>query len=372
LEELTLTNTQSVEYATSGTVGNADPVLYLLRKSGSSWVQVAVNDDDSGIESRIQFQNNTGFTRSYLLVLRTKSSKSGTTTLYRNGKVWTADAPVGGQMVPAASLGYGASDELITRHRPGGSVAHALFTITASDGLTIDKVAYMSGAAGSAIIPSAGTGIYSFLVGTPWLKSSLGYDNPRSGPIDLFGNDIGTDVGTDGDSDTVGNAVETLLGICKKPNTCANGYLANDSDRDGLTDGEELWGITGTDPDGRDDIAFGRWGADPTRKDVFVEVDYAVDFNFDGVPGAVPAPGTSPLGHMRSLGNLDPPLVWNLTPPTPTVEPWVDAVRAPYPIPLRRAHPWRPIRRGSTQHLDRRGHVHPRARSHPWTRALGS
>lgn len=310
LDDFTLTHGQTVEYRTIYTTPGVDPVMHLLRRNGSSWVQVASNDNYSGLEARISWTNSTGLKQRYLIVLRSKGAGLGVCDVFRNGSLRTEDAPVMGQIVPATALGFAVSDELLTNHRPGGSITHAVFTLTTTSGLTIGQAGISNGIGGAAYIGSLTGSEQSFLVGTPWVMSDTTtgttYDKPHYGLLNLFGNDIGTDISFGGDLDLVGNALEDHLLTCKTA-PCPFGYFARDSDRDGLTDGEELWGIAGIKPDGSDDVPLARWGADPRRKDVFVEIDFGYD-----APNS--PPGVNPFAEMNPA----------------VLETWVDTVRAPF------------------------------------------
>jgi hypothetical protein len=96
-----------------------------------------------------------------------------------------------------------------------------------------------------------------------------------AGTLDVYANDS-----RDDDRDGVGHALERALGTCDAPDEphCARSALADyyelvpgatrDTDRDALSDADELWGVAGQPL-----LDLPRFGADPLHKDVFVEVD---------------------------------------------------------------------------------------------------
>lgn len=196
---------------------------------------------------------------------------------------------------------FGSGDELRSVHQPGGSVAPALFKFSTSTGYTISGLAMGNGVGGASILPLTGSE-YHFLAGTPYLRDGASYVTPRYGATILMANDVGTD----SDGDGVGNALEATLGLCSGTTGCPNTATGHgrDTDRDGLSDGEEIWGVAGTLPDGSDDLPFARWGANPRKKDVFLEVDYLT-----GIGGL--------------LGTDTNPFQWMRDNPTSSIDGWV-------------------------------------------------
>lgn len=313
IDDFTLPHNQTVDYRTSGTTPGVDPVMHLMRRSGSTWQHVTSNDNwSTDLEARISHTNTTGSTQHYLIVVRSKDGLLGLTNVLRNGLDRTTGAPVMGQFIPASALGFGSTDEVRTNHLPGQSVAHVLFSLTTTSGLTVGRFGYMNTPGRAARISATTLGVDKhFLVGTPWVQTDSGYVTPRWGTARLFGNDIAP--GSDSDGDGVGDLLEQLIGTCPSGTCPPYGYLAKDSDRDGLTDGEELWGVAGLSSQGLDDVAFARWGADPLRKDVFVEVDWIADYGLKAPGSGIPA-STNPFAHYGAS--------WTHN--------WVQTVRAPF------------------------------------------
>lgn len=250
--------------------GVADPVFHLLNASG---VQVAWSDDDGGgRDALINFTPST--TGTYTLIARSfNPASSGTCTIQRNGANLDVAMPIGGQ--PLSAINRLVGDTLITRFVPGGSTRHVILRYGPSDTLATG-IAIANGIAGAAKLPITSTG-GSFLIGTPRFRS-LGLSGPipmfRPGFVEVLSNDP-----IDEDGDGVGDMLEQAFETCPAEYCSdigtAHVYVENgkDTDRDGLEDGEELFGVLGTDPDGRDSLNLSRWGANPMRKDVFIEVD---------------------------------------------------------------------------------------------------
>jgi len=177
------------------------------------------------------------------------------------------------------------------------------------------------------IADAASTKLYTthaLVIATPWfIDDDDNYTTPRFGDVNVYTNDL-----MDSDQDGVGNLLEAALTTCSVAGGCTPAHhLPHDSDRDGLADAEELFGMVGIKPDGTDDVAFPRWGADVKHKDLFVEVDHKADIPaFGGM-----AAGQDPFKFMRNnpgthgfFGD------YNNDGHANTLEGWVDSVRAPF------------------------------------------
>ena len=100
----------------------------------------------------------------------------------------------------------------------------------------------------------------------------VGSMNAISRPATLYANDLFRD----NDHDGIGYGLERELGTCDLKNAqphCAGVFNPSDTDRDGLEDGVEVFGVE----DGN--LAFPSWGANPLHKDLFVEADWTNEFN---------------------------------------------------------------------------------------------
>lgn len=112
---------------------------------------------------------------------------------------------------------------------------------------------------------ASGKDVEYFLVGT--------YEPGSWGYTDVIANDMWPDV----DGDTVGVALEAELGTCDSASTspgCSNVTDKKDSDHDGLTDFHETFGKDVTKFEWFNALHLPAWGADPRRKDVFIEQDW--------------------------------------------------------------------------------------------------
>ena len=153
-------------------------------------------------------------------------------------------------------------------------------------------------AIGGASVLAAPASMDFIFVATPWfgMPAPAPMLQPRAGVVRLLSNDITTD----SDGDGLGDSLEAALGMCPGPTACGVTCPTPttcftewpnpvDSDRDGLRDDEEVFGVLGTLPYGLDDLPLARWGADPLHKDVFVEVDYLYDLKATSL-GLPPSP----------------------------------------------------------------------------------
>ncbi|MCB9730764.1 MAG: hypothetical protein H6746_19995 [Deltaproteobacteria bacterium] len=216
-------------------------------------------------------------------------------------------APIGGTLTPASNVIIGAGDELRTVHFYGGSEAPAVLKF--SSAYVVSEVGLGNGAGGASHVLAQGA--YQFLFGTPQVADGTAYHTLRPGITLAFSNDVLNDA----DGDGVGGQLEASLGMCPAVGTCFSNatYDPADTDRDGLSDGEELWGVVGNLPDGSDDLPFARWGGWPTKKDIFLEVDWLNSF------GSPVPEGMNPFQWMRDHPS------WN-----GTLDAWVDGIRAPF------------------------------------------
>jgi hypothetical protein len=305
-----------VVYETTALTGFADPVLHLLRDDGGGvWTQVAFNDDYGSLNSRLSYTNPSMATAtSFLLVLRGfNASTSGSCDLKKDGVLHQASTPVGGWFVVATTLTFNGGDVLRTVHYPGGSEAPGVLIKFDSYYLP-SGVALGNAPGGTAHIALSG-GETHFLAGTPQVLDSAGYHELRAGSALVMSNDVLSDA----DGDGIGDALEARLGTCPTLTGC--GYNAEsglDTDRDGLLDGEEVFGVAGNLAGGVDELPFARWGANPLKKDVFLEVDWLTSL------GAPLSPGESPFEWIRQHPT-SPIGSW-----TGTLEDWVDKAREPY------------------------------------------
>ncbi len=314
LDMFSLPQGGQVDFFTSNLTSGADPVLHLFRVlPDGSFQQVAVADDIAGPENRnahLTYPTD-GPADNFVLLLRAyDSGTTGTCNVAKDNVLRQAAAPVGGWIVNAPYFTYAAGDQLRTPHLPGGSVLNVLVAFTAP--YTAQAMGIANDVAGAAQVPLTGNESM-FLVGTPFVRDDFQSHTFREGLVMCACNDP-----IDDDNDGVGNLLEGAIGTCPTVAGCPYSLPGKDSDRDGLFDGEEVWGVAGQLPNGLDQLDFHRWGANPRKKDVFVEVDWLTNFG-----GPVPA-GISPFQYMRENPTAD------IGGWTTGLEAWVAAVQQPY------------------------------------------
>jgi hypothetical protein len=243
-------------FETTNLSAGADTVLHLW--NGTS--EVGFDDDGGvGLASRLVFQNTSGSAVTLSLILRAFSNTSqGTATLLRNAAVVAAVAPVGGGKL---SVPCGGVEVYETALAPNGTRDSIMLGLS-------------SGGRMRAIDDDGGVGRASRIAGRTDVCSVVVYPYyvAEPGVTHVYVNDVGAD----GDGDGLGSALEAELQTCdnKSAPGCSGVFNTDDTDRDGLTDMAEVFGV--------DHATFPqylpRWGADPRHKDVFIEVDYASDF----------------------------------------------------------------------------------------------
>jgi len=309
-----------------------DPVLHLFYRGsdgagGFAWIQVASNDSaTTGPEASVSWQNGASV-KSMLLLVRGKSAggAQGITHLRRNGAVFRYYVPLGGRFMAPHGFTWGVGDHLRTAQRPGGSTAQLLVRFSDSAGLAATELGLLNSVARSAAVTMASP-TSAIFVATPFIELE-GVVDPiafRGGPVDLRMNDVANDY----DGDGLGNFLEGALQTCVDTLTCGYAYFPWDSDRDGLSDLEEVFGLVSTlDPDA--DVALPRWGAKPRRKDVFVEVDHLAEPDGHWNSSTCLA-GEDPFQCLRDDPGVDFFGAYNHDGALDTVEGWVDAIRTPF------------------------------------------
>lgn len=305
----------TVTYETSACSASTNPVLHLLRiDSNGVPTQVAFNDDYAGlgVNARVAYTNFSA-TTTFMLIMRSASSTTeGSCAVSKNGLSFEPTAPVGGRRISASSLTQGPNNRLHTTHVIGGSVTHAVLAF-APNYSTIVAMGLGNSPGGAANMLLGGAES-DYLVGTPRIRNGgTLLPQPEVGNVRVLINDYTVDP----DGDGLGSGLEGELGTCAATTGCLfRAVSGKDSDRDGLSDGDEVFGVGGVLPGGVDDLPLARWGASPIHKDVFVEVDYV------NTLGTLP-PGTNPFAWLRAHPN-------DATVYNGTVEGWVSSVRAPF------------------------------------------
>lgn len=316
VEYLSIPQGGTVTFQTTNLSSGADPVMHLLRAApGGSYFQVDYSDNYSGLNARISHTNQTSVT-SFVLVLRSKSwDHRGTCDLLKNGAIHQVGAPVSGWFEPSNIFTFASGDKVRTVLKPGGSVAPFVAKFTGQYNMT--GLALNNAVAKASELSVSGNETH-FLVGTPYVRKGSSYTTFRSGYVVLIFNDFYND----SDGDGLGDLLEADIGTCPTVSGCPRTPHGRDTDRDGLLDGEEVLGVRGKLSNRADDLAFSRYGANPRKKDIFIEVDYLTSFEW-------------PVGQL--LGQN--PFQWIRDNPTSqiggwtgTLEAWVDKARAPFNV----------------------------------------
>jgi hypothetical protein len=289
----------------------ADPFFHLMNVSSSGVVGTQLASDDNsggGVNASITVSAITRSRQLALFARATSNTTGGTCTIRRNNVDWLPAAPVGGRFLTSASVTRLSGEHLRTQLLPGGSTLTGLIGFAPNDS-TLAYAALGNGIAGASFQVTTANEV-RFLVGTPRVAVEQTWQSaPRAGATRLLSNDARV---AGDDDDGLGPLLEQALETCPNP-TCIDAHHGRDTDRDGLTDFEEVFGVKGTRTDGRDDIALSRWGATPRQKDAFIEVDYVSDYGALRNM-AVPA-GANPFDHLEN---------------GVSVEDWVDEVLGVY------------------------------------------
>jgi hypothetical protein len=238
-------------------VGGA-PVLHLW---SDRWGNAAFNTGPANAQvSLISYTVPIGRGGVYRLFAHARqwtASGVGVLTVYEDGNVLQTrnNVPFGGTVVAPLPSSPAQPYRYETALAPGGIGDSYLLALDASGRLLgHDDDSGVGRAAHIAQLPGVARLVVSATDGT--------------GAVTLHVNDAFRDR----DGDMLGFGLERELGSCDVRGTsaqCGAVHNLQDTDRDGLTDAAETLGIEAAQP-----MYLPRWGASPTHKDVFVEVDY--------------------------------------------------------------------------------------------------
>lgn len=241
----------------------ADPVLRLY---GALWLIPVEfgHDDDSGGALNARLTVNVPNSGNYRLIVHAQGHESrGYGDVYVDGAPLQTGAFFGGSTVSVPSE----AKRYETALAPNGATNTVIYGMdcSASPGTLI------------LLDDNNGVGLASRLNNLQLCQIVVASaPGTPEGPTHLYANDFFRDADTDG----LGNSLEGELGTCGA-SSCAGVFNPADSDRDGLSDTAEVFGID--DPSNPQYLS--RWGADPRHKDAFIEVDFSADFStnpFDG------------------------------------------------------------------------------------------
>ncbi len=258
----------------------ADPQMHILRSNGTTYEEVYYDDDSlDGTNPSISFFNNiqdppSGCTNFRILVRAFDNDSGGaggaTFTLFMGTSTMGTYRLGGYQPLIATRVGETRSLETI-RVNEGASAAMIYRFEKAPDG-HYKYVAYDSssgvGPFTARLSGSAYSGVSASNV--QWVIATP-YTNTREGPVRVLMNDVREQ---DNDGDGLGTLLESELCTCDTPSGYACGWDCSlgdpkDTDGDGISDFYEAIG----DDDEFNPLELYRWGASPTHKDIFVEVD---------------------------------------------------------------------------------------------------
>ena len=258
--------TEDLTFTTSGLSTGSDTVIHIQDADDPQNGFLAGNDDYAfpALASRAGVNATGGYRHLLVLVRSYGASSQGTCTLTTLSSTW------------------GAWDTAVTfggaKHYLGGNTLQAgahVSTVERQGGATDTVLLLGSGFAyGHGFDDNDGVGEMSF-VHNPSTATGpyaiVGHASGTAGPstVDIVWDDDADT--TDYDSDGLGATLEAALGTCPGPGACPDGGAPpDDTDEDGLRDGDEVLGNDTSPP-----LKFPAWGADPTQKDLFIEVDWA-------------------------------------------------------------------------------------------------
>ena len=255
--QIVLQKNERVELEAHAVGGEALPVLHLWEPAtGKELAHAASRAWRSS--PRLRFRNARDEARQLEILVRSdRAGVSGKVDVLRDGEPLLRGARFGG-----AQLTLAAGDDIsyLVSATPRASKRASLWGLDADGGI----VAHAD-AGGPTGLPR--------LAGSAAITSLLMAAD--SGHFNIYANDA-----DDRDGDGVGRRLERALGLCDsaQQRTCRDSTLADfyravetgtrDTDRDGLSDADELFGAEG------DGLDLPRYGADPRHKDVFIEVDH--------------------------------------------------------------------------------------------------
>jgi hypothetical protein len=258
-----------VEFETRNESDGALPVLHLWDGLARSEVARASAVPWLRRSAKLRYQNPHPEPRSYELLVRARSAKSrAALDLVRDGRVIGRRVSAGGALL---ALARGPGLEYRVASTPGGPRAATLWALDADSRLlAVDE--------------------HSGPTKLPRLRSDravsavlLAPGSARPGRFSVYVNDK-----ADADGDGLGRSLERALGTCDGPDEpgCARSPLAayyrklptstRDTDRDGLSDADELFGVSAPELD------LPRFGTDPRHKDVLLEIDHQADMESVG------------------------------------------------------------------------------------------
>ena len=256
---LSRTLTSGTQYTIETANITGDPVLHVFKSNPSGtfdnqWVQVAANDDFSGNSSRVVYTPSTS--GEYKILVRAFSSTTGGfADLKINGStILTHNAY--GSNVTSTTFSTGETVRVTSTRRNTGNQDPLLFLLSATT--TVER---MNDDTGPNFYPVVNINVNSTSSSRiVWGHYPTGLTSYGRMTIEPTGSGA-----TDSDGDGVANSLETACGL--NPNKI-------DSDADAIPDQIELFGNNGFS------YSLGNtFTNNPTRRNVYVEVDYMNNAN---------------------------------------------------------------------------------------------
>lgn len=257
--ELTLGPSERVEFATEHARFGHAPELHLWDPESKSEVARG-RPGWFGWSTSLEYENLHPEARRYVLLYESARPGRDKIDLLRGGRSWLQGVAIAERLPVPYGKGYVAQVASV----PGGAREVSLFGLDCEGRLrALDQ-------------RSGPTGLPR-IAGFDDLCSVVLWSQPTAADVarrvSLYVNDP-----DDRDGDGLGRSLERALGTCDGPTEagCGSGLLAayytgrgatRDSDRDGITDSDEVLGAGPL-------LDLPRYGASPGHKDVFVEVDY--------------------------------------------------------------------------------------------------
>lgn len=235
---------------------NGDTVLHVLLDNGSTFQQIAANDDSTGLASKVVFSAPaTGW---YRIWVRSHSSwNGGRTDLVVNGSTELTQAPFGASL---HYMGWSTHEQFrVATTRFTGSADSMVFLLVSNEGFL-----QMDDDSGPGLNPFAEAG--ASLSGS----SRVVYGLYPGSAAASYGRLIVQDppgLSQDTDADGLTDNLESLIGT--SPSNA-------DSDDDGIPDGIETIGGSDTWMWTFSRSSTAPFGENPLRRNVFVEIDYMV------------------------------------------------------------------------------------------------
>lgn len=261
-----------------GCTGPPDTVLRLATRTFGVYTHVTSNDDGSPepLASKISFtvptDNETYNRRSYDVIVHSyNTDRCGTFDLKLNGYTISSSKDFGGKK-EIFQVSDGSS--IHTSFKNGGGFGHQMLVLNSSS--SSGSLAYYEE-----------QNVSSYDGELEYLNTNYNYGSSSTKNIAVFhsakytlvNDDIQVvhNVGSDFDGDGLSNMLESEIGTCDWAIGSFCGTLSSvgteDSDMDGLSDSEELFGIQNNVVGNVQAAPLGLWGASPVKKDVFMQIN---------------------------------------------------------------------------------------------------